>query len=39
MKARCKNCFVTLRGREISISNELNLRYEFCSDCLDKESQ
>jgi hypothetical protein len=39
MKARCKNCFVALRAREISISNELSLGYEFCSDCIDGELQ
>jgi hypothetical protein len=37
MKARCKNCFVTLRSKEITVSNDLNLAYEFCSDCVEAQ--
>lgn len=39
MKARCKRCFTVLRQREIAMSNELNLEYEMCSDCLDRAQQ
>lgn len=36
MKARCKKCYAILRQREISMSNELNLPYEMCSDCISR---
>jgi hypothetical protein len=37
MKARCKNCFVILRGEEISASNECGLTYEFCLNCIEAQ--
>lgn len=34
LKPRCKRCYTILRQREIAMSNELNLEYEMCSDCI-----